>query len=66
MIETDAPYLTPRNMPRFNKVRRNEAMLLPFVVKKLAECMDISVSVLINRLCHLATDRALRTGIRYE
>jgi TatD DNase family protein len=42
MIETDAPYLTPRNMPRFNKVRRNEAMLLPFVVKKLAECMDIS------------------------
>ena len=36
MIETDAPYLTPRNMPK-PFARRNEPANLVWVVKKLAE-----------------------------
>lgn len=44
MIETDSPYLTPRNMdgkpPRSG---RNEPFLLTWVLKKVAECYDCSV-----------------------
>ena len=40
MIETDAPYLTPRNTPR-PLPRRNEPALLPWVLKKVAECYGV-------------------------
>lgn len=36
MVETDAPFLMPRNVPREFWGERNEACLLPFVVKKIA------------------------------
>lgn len=42
MIETDAPYLTPRNIRPRPKSSRNEPAFLPYVVTKLAEAMSCS------------------------
>jgi len=39
MIETDAPFLTPRNMPMKPKDSRNEPAFLPHVLKTLTECL---------------------------
>lgn len=36
MIETDAPYLLPRNMPSLPRDRRNEPAFLPYVLKAVA------------------------------
>lgn len=44
MIETDAPYLTPKNME--NKATRNEPAFLSYVAKKVAELKNISVEEL--------------------
>jgi len=41
MIETDAPFLKPHNMR--SRVTNNEPAFLPFVLQKVAECMDIPV-----------------------
>lgn len=41
LIETDAPFLLPRTHPK-PWPSQNEPSLLPFVVKKLAECYSIS------------------------
>lgn len=41
LVETDSPYLLPRNMSGKPPVSgRNEPSLLPWVVRKVAECMD--------------------------
>lgn len=40
MVETDAPYLTPHNLPEKPKGNRNEPAFLPWVVKQLAESRD--------------------------
>ena len=37
MIETDAPWLTPRNIPKFRKIRANEPQYLPYVISAIAE-----------------------------
>ena len=37
MIETDAPYLLPRNMPSKPSDRRNEPAFLPYVLQAIAE-----------------------------
>jgi len=37
MLETDAPYLLPRNMPSPPRDRRNEPAFLPFVLRAVAE-----------------------------
>ena len=37
MIETDAPYLTPRQIPKKQRPHRNEPALLPWVLQKVAE-----------------------------
>jgi TatD DNase family protein len=42
MIETDAPYLFPRNAPK--KHSRNEPQYLPYVLQKLSQCMNVPVS----------------------
>jgi len=42
MIETDSPFLPPYNIPREYRVKRNEPCLLPFVLKKLAECLELT------------------------
>jgi len=39
MIETDAPYLLPRNMPSKPKDGRNEPAFLPYVLRAVAECL---------------------------
>jgi TatD DNase family protein len=41
LIETDAPFLTPRNIPK-PWPANNEPCYLPYVVKKLAECYSVS------------------------
>ena len=41
LIETDAPFLLPRNIPK-PWPDHNEPSYLPYVVKKLAECYSIS------------------------
>lgn len=41
MIETDAPYLTPRNIKPRPKSNRNEPAFLPVILKKLAEIIEL-------------------------
>ncbi len=41
LVETDAPYLLPRNIVPRPKTRRNEPALLPHVVEQLASLMDL-------------------------
>lgn len=48
MIETDAPYLTPRNIRPKPKSSRNEPAFLPYVVTKLAEAMSCSEQDIIE------------------
>ena len=40
MIETDAPYLKPRNLRPKIKSHRNEPRLLPWILGTLAACRD--------------------------
>jgi TatD DNase family protein len=37
MIETDGPYLLPRNLPRKVSHRRNEPMYLPYILEAISE-----------------------------
>ncbi|REC48535.1 TatD family hydrolase [Chryseobacterium pennipullorum] len=43
MIETDAPYMLPKNMPGM-KHRRNEPAFLPYVAQTIAHLKKISIS----------------------
>ena len=45
MIETDAPWLTPRSL---KKVRRNEPAYLPIVAQRLAEEMNVTLDELVQ------------------
>ncbi|WP_106478509.1 TatD family hydrolase [Phytohalomonas tamaricis] len=38
MVETDCPYLLPRNLPAKLKGRRHEPALLPWIVREIAAC----------------------------
>ena len=49
VIETDAPYLTPRTIRPKPKSSRNEPSYLPYVVKMLAELLGCSELELINQ-----------------
>jgi len=42
MIETDAPYLKPRNLTPKIKTRRNEPQWLPWIAGTLAACRSVS------------------------
>lgn len=46
MIETDAPYLTPKNVPGLN--RTNIPQNIRYVVKDLAKYMKVSEDVLME------------------
>ena len=63
LIETDAPYLLPRNLPRDiapkPRSRRNEPAFLPWVAAKLAECRGEDVTTLA-RQTHVNTVRFFR------
>ena len=39
MVETDAPFLVPRSMPKRPKDGRNEPAFLPYVLQTVAECL---------------------------
>jgi hydrolase, TatD family len=41
MIETDAPFLTPRDLKEKPKDGRNEPAILPHILQAVAECMGI-------------------------
>ncbi|ELY20132.1 Deoxyribonuclease, TatD [Vreelandella titanicae BH1] len=42
MVETDCPYLLPRNLPAKLKGRRHEPALLPWIVREIAQWHGIS------------------------
>ena len=46
MIETDAPYLLPRNIQPKPKSRLNEPAYLEWVVRKLAECYQVDEALI--------------------
>lgn len=48
MIETDCPYLLPRNLPARLKGRRHEPALLPFIAREIAHWIGISEAELGN------------------
>jgi TatD DNase family protein len=56
LIETDAPYLLPRDLQPKPQSRRNEPMYLPHVLVAIAEARGESV----ERLAEITTDNALR------
>lgn len=41
MIETDAPYLTPKNLKPWPAAGRNEPAFLPLVLAKVADCLGM-------------------------
>ena len=48
MVETDCPYLLPRNLPAKLKGRRHEPALLPWIVREIAQWHGISETELGN------------------
>ena len=44
MIETDAPYLIPRNLKIKSKNNRNEPQFLPHIANEIADLMNADVS----------------------
>jgi TatD DNase family protein len=55
MIETDAPFLLPRNMPTKPKDGRNEPAFLTFVLKTVAECLGKPVGLVAQETTKTAT-----------
>ncbi|WP_372613465.1 TatD family hydrolase [Halomonas sp.] len=56
MVETDCPYLLPRNLPAKLKDRRHEPALLPWIVKEIAHWRGIAEV----ELAQATTDTARR------
>ena len=46
LLETDAPYLLPRDLPKKPPGRRNEPALLPHILDVVAECIGLAPSEL--------------------
>jgi len=61
MVETDCPYLLPRNLPAKLKGRRHEPALLPWIVKEIARWHDVSDTEL-----GVATTRTAQRFFRIE
>ncbi|WP_414502955.1 TatD family hydrolase [Zymobacter sp. IVIA_5232.4 C2] len=55
MIETDCPYLLPRDLPASPKARRHEPALLPWISRTLARLVDEPEDVLAQRTTETAT-----------
>ena len=47
-IETDSPWLTPRNIPKFRKIKANEPQYLPFVVQAISEASGHSPTEIVE------------------
>lgn len=54
MVETDAPYLTPHNLPKKPKGNRNEPAFLTYVITKIAECRDEPFAAVAEATAHNA------------
>jgi TatD DNase family protein len=52
LIETDAPYLMPRDLPEKLAARRNEPLVLPHVLESLAHYMQCDVTELAAAATH--------------
>jgi TatD DNase family protein len=61
MVETDCPYLLPRNLPAKLKGRRHEPALLPWIVREIAHWRGISEAELAT-----ATTATARTFFRLD
>ena len=48
LIETDAPWLTPRNIPKFRKLKANEPQYLHYVVEAISEATGHSTNDIIQ------------------
>ncbi|MEC7656884.1 MAG: TatD family hydrolase [Pseudomonadota bacterium] len=54
MIETDCPYLLPRDIRPKPRTRRNEPMYLPHIAGTIAQCMGITTETLIRETTETA------------
>ena len=54
MIETDAPYLKPRDLRPKVKSHRNEPQWLPWIAQTVAECRGVSVELLAEQTTQTA------------
>jgi TatD DNase family protein len=61
LLETDAPYLLPRDLPFRAPGRRNEPAWLPYVLATLARCMQVDVEELAAAAT-ANTERLFRLG----
>ena len=48
LVETDAPYLLPRDLSPRPKSRRNEPCHLPHIVEVIAECVGVQPEVIVR------------------
>ena len=48
LIETDAPWLTPRNVPQFRKIKANEPKYLSYVVEAISQATGHPVEDIIK------------------
>ena len=55
LLETDAPYLIPRDLKPRPKTRRNEPHHLPHIASRLAGLLDIDIDTLISATTSNAT-----------
>lgn len=53
MIETDAPFMLPKNMPRTQN-RRNEPSFLPYVAQTIAQLKKVSISEVADETTEVA------------
>ena len=56
MIETDAPYLKPRNLRPKARTHRNEPKWLPWIAGTIAACRDVTPEVLAEQTTACARD----------
>lgn len=54
MIETDAPYLKPRDLRPKVKSHRNEPQWLPWIAQTVAQCRGVSVETLAEQTTQTA------------
>ena len=54
MLETDAPYLIPRDLKPHPASNRNEPMYLPHIARVVADCLDKPVAQLIAETTRVA------------
>lgn len=55
MIETDAPYLLPRDLKPRPRTRRNEPLHLPHILAAVAECAGRSAEIVAQQTSETAT-----------